>query len=80
MRPSDIQAQLRQRPFVPLRLHFTDGSTCDIRHPEMAMVSQTVISVGVYDHPESELPARIILMDPLHVVRLEPINGQTPGH
>ena len=76
MRPSDTQSQLRQRPFTPFRLHFTDGSSCEVRHPEMAMATQTVVSLAVYDRKEVDLPERIILLDPLHVVRLEPIAEQ----
>ncbi len=77
MRSLDIDNQLKQRPFVPLRMYLSDGSYYDIRHPEMAIVSRTVISVGVYGQEDEAMPERIILCDPVHVTRLEPINGKT---
>ncbi len=48
MRPYEIDQQLKQRRFVPVRMHFSDGSYYDIPHPEMALVSRTVISVAIY--------------------------------
>ena len=75
MRPNDIHAQLQQRPFVPFRMCFSDGSLFEVRHPEMARVSRTVIAVAVYNGGEAELPERFVFCDPVHVVRLEPVIG-----
>ncbi len=75
MRTPDIEAQLKQRPFVPFLLHMSDGSSYQIRHPEMLMVSNTVLAVGVYDEPDTPRPARIVMCDPIHITRLEPVNG-----
>jgi len=75
MRPDDIHAQLQQRPFVPFRMCFSDGSSFEVRHPEMAMVSRTVITVAVYNGSEAERPERFVFCDPVHVVRIEPLIG-----
>lgn len=76
MRPIDIHKQVRSTPFVPMRLHFSDGSSIDVRHPEFIAVTRIVLGITVPGPSENELPERVILCDPLHVVRLEPINGQ----
>ena len=73
MRPHEIDAQLRQRPFVPFRLHLSDQSYYDVKHPEMAMVSRTVISLALYGEPGTDMPERIVLCDPIHVTRLDSI-------
>jgi len=76
MRPNEIQKQLKAQPFVPMRMHISDGSHYDIRHPEMVIVSHMVISVAVYEGTDTNMPERVILCDPVHITRLEPINGQ----
>lgn len=75
MRPNEIQKQLKAQPFVPMRIHISDGSHYDIRHPEMVIVSHMVISVAVYEGTDTSMPERVILCDPVHITRLEPING-----
>ena len=77
MRPNDIHAQLQQRPFVPFRMCFSDRSAFEVRHPEMAMVSRTVITVAVYNGGETDLPERFVFCDPVHVARLEPLIGMS---
>ncbi len=76
MRTNDLDAQIKLRPFVPLRIHFSDGSHYDIRHPEMITVSRTVISLAICGRADATMPERIVLCDPLHVTRLEPIDGE----
>jgi hypothetical protein len=78
MRSEEILQQLERQPFLPIRLWFSDGSQIDIRHPEMAIVTRTVISVAIYDSPDSSMPERAVLCDPIHVTRLEPIPDKQP--
>ena len=76
MRVSEIETQLKARPFVPVRMHFSDGSHHDIRHPEMAMVTRTVIVIAIYERPDQKTPEHAIFCDPMHVTRLERIDGE----
>ena len=75
MRPTDIYEQTKSRPFVPLRLHFSAGSQFDVRHPEVLIVSRTVLALTIMGPHGNKLPDRVIPLDPVHLVRLEPING-----
>jgi hypothetical protein len=34
MRPEELTELLRVRPFVPLRIHLTDGQSYEIHHPD----------------------------------------------
>ena len=73
MRPSEILTQLRQQPFVPIRVFMSDGASYDVRHPEMMLVSQSVVAIGM-NPGQDDLPERLAYCDPIHVVRIEPID------
>jgi hypothetical protein len=52
----------------------TDGKACDIRHPQMHMISRTVIAVAEAK-PRARSPEGIVLFDSAHVIRIEPLDG-----
>ena len=74
MNPQQINRFLRARPFIPFRVYTSDGNSFDIKHPEMAMLTQMALMVArpVAD-PISQIPAQADLVSPLHIVRLEPL-------
>ena len=81
MRLQAIQAHLRKRPFVPLRVFLSTGETHEVRHPEMMWLSR--IEVGIALEPtsgpvlgEDDIPYRFAYCDPVHIVKLEPINDR----
>ena len=49
MRSEELRSHLRKRPFQPLRLVLTDGRTFEVRHPELAVVGQSTVAVGLRD-------------------------------
>ncbi len=76
MRVSEIEKQLRHRPFLPFRLRMSDGSAYDVRHPEMLMVSRTIVALATHK-PRARQPDGIVLCDPVHIIRIEPVgNGR----
>jgi hypothetical protein len=72
--PQEINKFLRARPFVPFRVHTSDGKHFDVGHPELAILTRIalIIAKPVAD-PTQEIPARSDSVSPLHVVRLEPL-------
>jgi len=74
MSPEALRTELRREPYVPIRLHLTDGKTCDIRHPEMAMVKQREVYVGTESKPGSGVAAECDLVSLFHIVRVELIS------
>ena len=78
MRRDDLIEALRASPVRPFRLYVSDGSTFDIRHPEMLMVTRYSVVVGVLgrgdngdsggSYPEIE---RSTTVDLLHVTQME---------
>lgn len=49
----DLKKLLRQRPFQPFRMHLTDGRVLDICYPDMNLVSQGYVDIGI---PEDNGP------------------------
>ena len=75
MRAQEIHAHARKRPFVPIRLFLSDGSSHDVRHPEFILVMQREVVIGTPARGD-EIPERAVYIDPIHITRIEPINGK----
>lgn len=71
MRPEELMKLLRRRPFIPLRLHMTDGQTYDIRHPDLVMVSRSYATIGTTPDPASGVLEGVEYCSLLHIVRVE---------
>ncbi|MCG3137775.1 MAG: hypothetical protein HJJLKODD_01625 [Phycisphaerae bacterium] len=73
MRAEIISNHWRKQTFKPFRMFLSEGATYDIRHPEIMIASRNEIVIGL---PTSvEVPERLAFCDPVHVVRIEPLNG-----
>ena len=44
---ADLLHLQKRRPFVPFRIHTTDGASYDVHHPELLWVFQRRITIGV---------------------------------
>jgi hypothetical protein len=72
--PQEIKEKLRATPFVPFRIHTSDGKHLDVKHPEMAWLTRMAVLVAhpVQD-PTRDIPYHYDSVSPLHIVRLEPL-------
>jgi hypothetical protein len=74
MRAADVIEYLRQTPFVPFRIHVTDGTIYEIRHPELVKVGMTKADVFF---PKDDTPHAVVLRREsvalVHMVRIEPL-------
>lgn len=75
MNRDDLLQVLRQRPFRPFRIHLTDGTTYEVRHPELVLVGRTTAMVfspaedappPAFDHYET-----VALLHITHLVPVE---------
>jgi len=75
MRPEDLRQFLRQQPFRPFRITLTDGSTYDIRHPELVALgrSSLVIGFAAQDEPEPVYDD-YIAVSLLHIMQAQPVD------
>jgi hypothetical protein len=75
MRPEDILQFLRARPFEPFRIYISDGSTFDIKHPELAIVERSTVLVGVPGPQGPDGPVeRTVFCALVHITRAEKVN------
>lgn len=77
MQAEEIQSLLRRQPFEPIRLHLTDGKSFDIRHPDMVILTNRSIEIGVPIRAGSKIAQQVHYCSLLHVVRTEVLNGKS---
>ena len=70
MTPKEIKDLLAGVPFIPFRLHLTDGMSYDVRRPSDVMPLANALAVGI-DRNEEGWPQRITYVDPRLVTRVE---------
>ena len=75
MRPEELQALLDRRPFVPVRIHLSDGTFFDVRHPEIAELTPTHVEISLDDLSNSPLITRLIRCSLSYVVGIERVSG-----
>ncbi len=82
IRPDDITKFLRRQPFSPFRITTTIGETFDIPHPDMAVVSQNIIAVGLpHDgNEDSGIADFIVNLALMHIVKIEPLPKTPKAH
>lgn len=75
MRAEEFTELLRTRPFVPLRIHLTDGQYYDVRHPDLVLVLRQRVDIGLQPDPETGVLDRVVHCSLLHIVRVEALAG-----
>jgi hypothetical protein len=71
MPPAELLACIRRRPFEPFRIVTSDGTTYEVRHPDMVLVGIASVHIGYPD--ETGVATRIDIVATRHIVRLEEI-------
>ncbi|MGH7201827.1 MAG: hypothetical protein ACREJB_14565 [Planctomycetaceae bacterium] len=71
MGPHDLRDFLRTRPFVPFRLHTSEGRAYEIRHPDEALVLLTRVALPAPTDADDEFSERLEHVALAHVVRVE---------
>ena len=74
MRYDELYKALHKSPFEPFRIQLTNGESWVVRHPDFAALTRTSIYVGVSSGRDN-IPDTFNQYDLLHVVRIEPVNG-----
>jgi hypothetical protein len=74
MAPEDFESVLKTQPFVPVRIHMSNGRTHEIRHPDNTIVGDEVVAIGVYENG-AERP-RIRLLSLININEIEPVSAK----
>ncbi len=72
MRAEEIRTHLRREPFRPIRVYISDGSSYEVRHPELMYMTRTEVIIAL-DPGGDEIPERSAYCDPVHITRIEPL-------
>ncbi len=65
----------RKRPFTGLRIYVSDGESYEILHPEMMLVTPTLVHIALPPLVEGVPEGGSVYCDPVHITRIEPLNG-----
>jgi hypothetical protein len=80
--PADLLARLRTRPFEPFRMVTTDGTSYDVRHPDLVLVTlgSAIVGYPVSDPDPSVQGAagRYDIVSLRHIIRLEQLPLAAP--
>jgi len=73
MPPEELIEVLAERPFVPLRLHMSNGRTHEVRHPENILVGEGIVAISI---PQEGKVFPLIRMVSLpHINEVEPVSS-----
>lgn len=72
MTAEEIRDHPMRRPFVAYRVHLTDGSHHDVRHPEMAFLTRYSLEIAADN--QGPIPERVHYCSLLHIARVETVS------
>ncbi len=73
----EIKTLMRTRPFQSMRIYVSDGESYEVRHPDMVFVTSTLVQIGPEPLDRGDIPTGgSVYVDPVHITRIEPLNGR----
>lgn len=78
MRAEELKDILSHKPFDRVRLHMSSGEHVDITHPDAAIVTKSLVYVGI-GVDEEGVADRTRWYNLPHIVKLERLDRQTPN-
>ncbi len=79
MTPRAIDDELTREPFVPVRLHVSDGHSYLIRNPGLCTIMRGTLYIARVDRPKSRLLDDMDAVDCIHVTRMEQVDEAPTG-
>jgi hypothetical protein len=77
MSHEDLKIRVEHRPFGPFRVVLTEGTSYEVRHPELFMLGKRSVVIGIAKNPDQTFYDGTVMVDLLHIVRLEPLDTPT---
>jgi hypothetical protein len=74
MRAEEFIQLLRRAPFVPLRIHLSNGKTFDIRHPELVWVLRSRLDIATPGDESLGIVDRVEYCSLMHIVHIEDLS------
>lgn len=73
MSPEALRDVLNRRPFLPFRLHLSDGRHFVISRPELVFIGGSMTVIGIVRNVASEFWDEPVTVANRHITSLEPI-------
>ncbi len=75
----ELRGLLNPRPFLPFRLHLTDGGSVEVRHQEQVVLTRRLAMIGIPDPSTTDtLIDRFMLVGYMHISRAEMLDAGSP--
>ena len=71
MLPEAIDRELTREPFIPVRLHLSDGTALDVSNPRLTFIAHGALYIARTDRPHSRIMDDCQLVSLRHIVRVE---------
>lgn len=68
--PEEIHSRIRSQPFVPVQIVTTTGQTYDIRHPELVLVTQRFVEIGLPSNKNPMIASQVTRVALVHVTEM----------
>ncbi len=80
MKPEELLRRIQQRPFSPFRIHLSDGSALEVRHPEMVLPGRRTALIGIPAPADNvALMDDYVAVDVAHITHMEPVKAPVGG-
>jgi len=80
MSPSDLEEQIYQEPFVPLRLTLASGDQVVLDNPHRVLMTGLALHYLLSDDPSSRIGRQVKIISIPNIVLVEPVpNGRRTG-
>lgn len=66
-----LDRELNREPFVPVRLHLSNGQAVDIHNPGLTFIARMSLYVARTDRPNSRIMDDVQLISLRHIARVE---------
>jgi hypothetical protein len=73
MSPTEFMTMLHKRPFEAFRIEISDGTSYEVRHPEMVIPTITAAHIGIPAAKPSAGCERVEIVSMEHIVKLLPL-------
>jgi hypothetical protein len=76
MSPSDLEEQIYQDPFVPLRLTLASGDQVILDNPKRVMMTGLALYYLLADNPDTRIGKRVKIISIPNIVLVEPAGSR----
>lgn len=73
MNQEAIRAWTRRQPFQPFRVKMTDGTTYEIRHPDMVLADRSCVSLVAPTERDPNNEIFQFAISYFHIMKIEPL-------